>query len=291
MGARARGSGAPLHNQEETVAAYKMSLRRKLVIATWTRPTEGNIFGKLLLDTTEVERYIEHLRQTTDEKITISHVVGKAAALALAQSPGLNGRILFGRYIPHQTVDITYLVAIEDGGNLAKAKVANTDQKTLAEICRELREMAERLRSGQDESFKKSMGPLAVLPTWIIRPILGLTGWLASALGVEVKMFGVERFPFGSCVITNVGMFGLDEGFAPQTPFARVPIWVLVGAIKKQPVVIDDQIVIRPMLPVMATIDHRFLDGYQAGTMASVMREMFAEPWKLDGLDAPPWSS
>ena len=268
---------------------YKMSLRRKLVIASWTRPTEGNIFGKLLLETTNVERYIEHLRETTDKKITISHVVGKAAAMALAQAPGLNGRILLGRYIPHETVDITYLVAIEEGGNLAKAKVDNTDQKSLVEICDELGAMAERLRSGKDENFKKSMGPLEALPSWLIRPILWLTGWLTSSLGVEMKMFGLERFPFGSCVVTNVGMFGLDEGYAPQTPFARVPIWVLVGGIKKQPVVVDDEIVIRPMLPVMATIDHRFMDGYQAGVMARVMREMFEEPWKLDGLDAPPW--
>ena len=32
---------------------------------------------------------------------------------------------------------------------------------------------------------------------------------------------GLEAFPFGSAVITSVGMMGLDEGFAPPTPFAR----------------------------------------------------------------------
>lgn len=266
-----------------------MSVRRKLVIASWTRPTEGNIYGRLNIDATNALRYIEHLRQHSDEKVTISHLVGKACALAMAAAPGLNGRIVFGRYVPHDTVDITFLVALEGGGNLAKAKVANTVSKSVTQIAAELRELAERLRSGKDEQFKKSQGPLALLPTWLIRPILFLTGWLTGALGLDMPMFGLERFPFGSLVITNVGMFGLDEGFAPQTPFARVPVWVLVGAVGKKPVVVDDQIVIRPMLPLMATLDHRFIDGAQLGDLARILRDTLENPWKLDGLEQAPW--
>jgi len=271
------------------VAKYPMTARRKLVIASWTRPTEGSIFGKLMIDATQALRYIEHLRETSGEKITITHLVGKAAALAMAQAPGLNGRLLFGRYIPHDTVDVSFLAAVEDGENLANAKVPEADKKTVVEICQSLNETVGRLRRGEDESFKKGMGPIKVLPTWLIRPILHATGWLTGSLGVEMKMFGLKRFPFGSIVITNVGMFGLDEGFAPQTPFARVPIWVMVGAINKHPMVVDDEVVVRPVLPVMATIDHRFMDGYQAGVLAKVVRETLTEPWKLDGLDAPPW--
>ena len=35
-----------------------MTTRRKLAIATWGAPTEGNIYGRLALDTEEVERYL-----------------------------------------------------------------------------------------------------------------------------------------------------------------------------------------------------------------------------------------
>jgi pyruvate dehydrogenase E2 component (dihydrolipoamide acetyltransferase) len=266
-----------------------MTVRRKLAIASWTTPTEGNIYGKLVVDASSLQRYADHVRETTGEKVTVTHLVGKACALAMAQAPSLNGRIFLGRFIPHSTVDITFLVTLEGGSNLAKAKVEGTDKKSVADIARELREMAERLRQGKDDQFKKSQGPLHVLPTWLIRPIVWLTGWLTGALGIEVKVFGLERFPFGSLVVTNVGVFGLDEGYAPQTPFARVPVWVLVGAIKKQPVVVDDQVVVRPLLPLMATLDHRFVDGAQLGTMARTLRDVLENPWKLDGLTAPPW--
>src|SRR5689334_22465127 len=106
----------------------KMSTRRKLAIATWSSPREGNIYGKLTLDATEALAYLEHVRQTTGEKATITHLVGKAVGEALKQAPTLNGYIRLGAYVQHQTVDVSFLVALEEGANLAKAKVCDADK-------------------------------------------------------------------------------------------------------------------------------------------------------------------
>lgn len=263
-------------------------LRRKLAIATWSSPSEGNIYGKLTLDATQALAYIDHLRETTGEKVTITHLVGKACAEALKAAPQLNGRIRFGRFVPHETVDITFLVALEEGGNLAKAKVSSYDRKSVTDAARELRELAGRLHRGEDSAFNKSMGPLAVLPSWLVRPLLRVTGYLTGVLGVTVPVLGLEAFPFGSLIITNVGIFGLDEGFAPPTPFAHVPIYVLIGAVKDAPAVVDGALSVRKQLTICATIDHRFLDGAQGGMLATVVRDVLENPWQLEGLERPP---
>jgi pyruvate dehydrogenase E2 component (dihydrolipoamide acetyltransferase) len=259
-----------------------MSTRRKLAISTWSAPREGNIYGKLTVDATKAVAYLAHLRETTGEKVTITHLVGKAVGVALRQTPSLNGYLRFGAYVPHQTVDVAYLVALEEGADLAKAKVADIDREAVAEIAKELRELASRLHRGEDAQFKKSKGPLRMLPTWLIRPMLSLTGWLTASLGWSVPALGLEAFPFGSCVITSVGMFGLDEAFAPPTPFARVPVYVLVGALRDAPAVDGDRLVIRKQLTLTATIDHRFLDGFQGGVLAKVVREILEDPWTLE---------
>jgi pyruvate dehydrogenase E2 component (dihydrolipoamide acetyltransferase) len=264
-----------------------MSLRRKLAIATWASPREGNIYGKLTLDVTEAQRYIEHVRQTTGEKITVTHLVGKAAAMALKEEPSLNGRILFRRFVPFETVDLSFLVTVEDGADLAKAKVERADEKSVADIAGELREQAGKLRRGNDEQFEKSKGPLKLMPRWMLPRFLWLVGWLTSALGLDLSNFGLDKFPFGSCIITSVGMFGIDEGYAPPTPFARVPVYLLVGAIKEQPTVIDGELAVREQLTITATVDHRFVDGYQLGTLANAFRQVFEDPWSLDGVSKP----
>lgn len=265
-----------------------MRTRQKLAIATWSPPSEGNIFGKLVLDCTEANAYIAWKRETTGEKVTMTHFVGKACAMALAQASDLNSVIRLGRLVRRRTVDIAYLVALEEGANLAKAKIERLDEKPVEAVAAELRELAERLKSGRDEDFAKTQNPLKILPTWLIRPLVTVMGYLSGVLGLEVKALGVEPFPFGSCIITNVGVFGLDEGFAPHTPFAHVPILVLMGAVRDGPWVEDGELVVRPQITITATIDHRYMDGAQGGILARVMREIFANPWALDGLQGPP---
>lgn len=264
-----------------------MSVRRKLSIATWSAPSEGNIYGKLTLDATEALKYVAHHREASGEKVTITHLVGKAVALALSRAPGLNGVIRLGSYVQRDSVDIAFLVALEEGKNLAKAKICDYDDKSVVDAARELRELAEKLYSGSDEQFNKTMGPLKWMPTWLIRPLVKVTGYLASVMGLSIPALGVEAYPFGSCIITNVGVFGLDEGYAPPTPFAHVPVYVLMGAIRPAPWVNEaGEIEVREQITLTATIDHRYMDGAQGGVLANTMREVFADPWMLDEVEA-----
>jgi pyruvate/2-oxoglutarate dehydrogenase complex dihydrolipoamide acyltransferase (E2) component len=262
---------------------YRMNTRRKLAIATWRASSDPSIYGKVTVNAEPALEYLERLRRETGERVTITHLVARAAALTLADMPTLNGRIAFGRYRPHDTVDISFLVALDDGMDLGKAKIERADQKSVTGIARELRERAERLRSGNDTGFEKSKPLLRLLPTWLIRPTVWTTGWLTGSVGVGVKALGLEPYPFGSCIVTSVGMFGLDEGYAPPTPFARVPLYVLVGAVRPCPAVVDGRIVAQQQVTVTATIDHRFFDGYQGGTLARMIRDVFADPAAFDG--------
>jgi len=109
----------------------------------------------------------------------------------------------------------------------------------------------------------------------------------ASALGFPAM--GLESFPFGSAIITNVGSFGLEEAYAPPTPFARVPVLILVGAVKDHPAVVDGQVVVRPIVTITATIDHRFIDGAELATLAKIVRQGIEQPWTLEGFSKPPW--
>ena len=265
------------------------TVRRKLAIASYGAPREGNIYGTLRLDASAALRYIDHLRETTGRRVSITHLVGKAVGMGLAATPTLNGRILWGRYIPHQTVAAAFLVATEDGKNLAKVKIDGLDRISCADICDTLRAGASRLHKGEDENFKKSQGPIRLLPSWLLRPVVWMTGWITGSLGLGARPLGLESFPFGAAVITSVGMLGVDEGFVPPTPFARVPLYVLIGAISDQPTVVDGEIVIRPQITLTATLDHRFVDGFQVGGMARGLKRWLTHPWELDGLERAPW--
>lgn len=263
--------------------AKMTSTRRKLAIATWSPPAEGNIFGKVTVDVSRALQYIERTRERSGEKISLTHLVGKAAANALAAAPTLNGKILFGKFVPFDSVGVTFLIATD--GDLGKTRIDDADQKSITEIASELREAAAKIRGGKDEAFQKSMNAVRAMPMVVLRPLIRFTGWLSGALGVNIKALGVERHAFGSCVITSVGMLGFDEGYAPFTPFARVPLLLLVGAVSDRPTVVDGEVVVRPMVTITATVDHRFIDGAQLSVLAREFRRVLEDP---SCLDAPP---
>ena len=132
------------------------------------------------------------------------------------------------------------------------------------------------------------MGPVKLLPVWLIRVLLRFTQFVTTELGVSVPALGLEAFPFGACVITNVGVFGLDEGYVPPTPFAGAPLYILIGAVKDAPMAVDGQVVVRKQLTLTATIDHRFMDGAQGASLAKTVRRMLENPWRMEGREGPP---
>ena len=263
-----------------------MNARRKLALATWSAPREGNIYGKMTLDAGNALAYCRAVTEQTGEKVTITHLVGRAVGLAMKDAPDVNGRICMGRYIPHETCDLAFLIAIPHTHDLGKFKISNIDQKTSVQIAKELKEAAEKLRGGKDSEFQKSQDILKFLPVWLIRPILWLTGFITGSLGLPMQAFGLEAYPFGSAIITSVGMFGIDEGYPPPTPFARVPLYVVVTKIKERPVAHQNQVIIRPQLDLMVTIDHRFIDGYRGGQLAGKLKHFLENPEEMDRLAA-----
>ena len=59
----------------------------------------------------------------------------------------------------------------------------------------------------------------------------------------------------------------------------------MVGAIKDRAVVEDGKIVVRPILKITATLDHRFLDGAQGSQLAAEIRRCLLKPG--ENIDKP----
>jgi len=258
-----------------------------MMIASWSSPREGNIHGVLECDVTKALSYIQEVRDKTGKHVTLTHVAMKAVGLGLREAPTMNGRILLGRFIPFDSIDMGCLVALEGGQNLANAKITHADKRTLTQLADEVTKRAKSLRSGQDEDFNKTNQLLKLLPVFIIRPIVYITGQLSGQLGLNLPFLGVRPFPFGSCLLTSVGMMGLDLAFVPFPPFARVPLLVMVGSVTKKPVVVTNDsgehvVVVKDMLTLTATLDHRFVDGTQAAKLAKKTREVMENPKLFD---------
>ena len=83
----------------------------------------------------------------------------------------------------------------------------------------------------------------------------------------------------GTFTITNGGIFGS----LLSTPIINEPQSAILGmhAIKDRPVAIDGQVVIRPMMYLALSYDHRIIDGSTSVTFLVKVKELLEDPMTL----------
>lgn len=257
----------------------KHSSWRSLSLHTWSAPNDPSVYGSLEIDATHALEYVHAQSEASGVKVSLTHLVGKAVACAIAARPEINAVIRRGRVIyERDSVDVFFQVALDRGEDLSGAKVAGADRKSVVEIAHELAERVERIRAHHDEQLTEQRALLTKLPSALRGVAMHAVEYLSYDLGLDLSRLGIPYDAFGSAMVTNVGMFGLPQGFAPLVPFSRAPIVVTVGAVERKPRVVGDGVQIRPVLPIGATLDHRLLDGYQAGQLAQRFRAILEDP-------------
>jgi 2-oxoglutarate dehydrogenase E2 component (dihydrolipoamide succinyltransferase) len=89
----------------------------------------------------------------------------------------------------------------------------------------------------------------------------------------------MEDLTGGSFSITNGGVFGS----LLSTPIVNAPQSAILGMhkIQERPVVVDGQIVIRPMMYLALTYDHRIIDGKEAVQFLVSIKESLEDPGRL----------
>jgi pyruvate dehydrogenase E2 component (dihydrolipoamide acetyltransferase) len=89
----------------------------------------------------------------------------------------------------------------------------------------------------------------------------------------------LEDLQQGTFSITNYGTTGIKLG----TPVIKHPELAIlgVGSIYRKPVVEGDQIVIRDVLPLSLTIDHRVIDGADGGRFLLKVKELLSDPMQI----------
>jgi 2-oxoglutarate dehydrogenase E2 component (dihydrolipoamide succinyltransferase) len=162
----------------------------------------------------------------------------KATVAALKQVPTLNARIDGTDVIENHFFDISVAIATATG--LIVPVLRECDQKSFAELERELADLAEKARAGK------------------------LT--LADLQG-------------GVFTISNGGVYGS----LLSTPILNAPQSGLLGmhTIQQRPVARDGEVVIRPMMYLALSYDHRLVDGKDAVTFLNQLKASLETPIHL----------
>ena len=183
------------------------------------------------------EKVKKEFEKRENTKLTFTPLFIEAVIRCIKKYPLINSSLDGDKIIIKKDINIGMATALPSG-NLIVPVIRNADQLNLTGLARQVNGLADNARQGK------------------LRP---------------------DDTQGGTFTLTNVGTFGSLMG----TPIINQPqVAILaVGAIKKRPVVLEtpegDAIVIRHMMYLSLSYDHRIIDGSLGATfLSAVAREM-----------------
>jgi len=125
-------------------------------------------------------------------------------------------------------------------------------------------------------------GLLAPVIRQVDRLSLGEVAQKATRLMEQIRMrkFSLNDLKGGTFTLSNAGMYGTDfvTVLIPTPQSAALG----VGRVVSKPVVRNDQIVIRSMMGLSLTYDHRVFAGATAAQFFATLQELIEDPKKVD---------
>ena len=144
---------------------------------------------------------------------------------------------------------------------------------------------------GTDIIYNKNhhIGIAVASPRGLVVPVLKYTDTMGLAdidsqimdyaIAARDGKLGMDDLQGGTFTITNGGTFGS----LMSTPILNAPQSAILGmhTIKQRPVVVDGEIVARPMMYIALTYDHRIIDGKDAVLFLVAIKDALEDPARL----------
>lgn len=254
---------------------------RKVASTIYKKPIDSKIYGMVELDVTELEKYVAKKRKE-GVKTTLTYLLTLIIGRALRQEvPELNTYLKRGKIVQRDQVDGTVSVLLP-GGQMGSVKVENADQLTTDEISEKIGRSIANSRKGNENDAMQSKSMLANVPwpfrSWLFKLYRTITiNW-----GISLPMIGLDSNSFGSYVVSNIGTVGLDTGFGSLLPSSNISFIMILGTVNKKPVVLNDEVVVRKIMWLSSTLDHRVVDGSHGGRLFRVIKKLVKNPELLD---------
>jgi pyruvate/2-oxoglutarate dehydrogenase complex dihydrolipoamide acyltransferase (E2) component len=137
-----------------------LSSFRKIAIGTWQNAYDPSVYGTLEIRMDEAMRYLAEFREKTGRRLTVSHLMAKAAAMALKECPDANAVLRWNKIYLRKRIGVFFQVVMNDEGeskvDLSGATLYDVENKSLVEICDEFEKKVAAVRARKDPALEKT---------------------------------------------------------------------------------------------------------------------------------------
>jgi pyruvate/2-oxoglutarate dehydrogenase complex dihydrolipoamide acyltransferase (E2) component len=260
---------------------------RKIAIASWRHPRDPSTYSWLDLPVEEAEAFLKSY--PSECRPSLTHFVAKIVADCLREYPHLN-HVLRGPNLYRRArtdVFITTLLSTEKGKDLSGFVLRDMTTLSLGDIARLSDEAVSQMKRGEDLETNRVETMTARTPVWLMRLIMAIQDFAHFTLNMSLRPLGLPDDRFGSVMISNFGVLGIDNALVPLSPYCRCPLIMGMGRTRPMPIVRDGAVTAAECITISFTFDHRYADGIHGGLMMRRFQKIFTKPSRYASVFEP----
>ena len=228
--------------------------------------TNGSLSMKLPIPLTKLLKYVDDKRTETETDVNMSLVVAKAVAMALRDTPEMNGYTMYDGFYPTDTTSVDVSVSVELADrSMFMHKVLDAERKPVDYIAEEVSKLKEKHTS---KSYTQSVEVSDVFktisklfPKFYAFVFERFTRFLGERLGLSVAWLGIKSFPLGVCCVISLparkGETDVESTFTPDFSLTSTPIFVTMGGVSMKTEMDEQQIKLAPITNVNIIMNSR----------------------------------
>ena len=262
----------------------KTNTWRKIALNSWDPDFGCSIYSKVELNPTPALKFLEKFNQENNQKITLTHYLGKVLGILLREYPLLNCTIRGKKVYQRENCDIFFQISRpsqKGEEDLSGKVIREVDKKDLTSIAQELSAKGKVIKHQEDTTFKYIKKIVSLTPDCLIKYLINISAFIQLRLNLWSPLLGTKQDTFGSMMMTNIGVFDIEEAFVPFVRYSGVHSICCMGAIYDGIDFDGDKVVKSKKINLCWTLDHRLIDGSTAGKMLKTLKGLFENPNEL----------
>ena len=261
-----------------------------LALGTYKSPRDPSAYAAIQVRMERALAYVEAFRSRSGQRLTVTHLVAKAAADGLRRYPEANVLLRWNRPWLRKRVSVCVLVVQPEHlgrVDLTTATIADADTLSLQDFASAMQARVDHVRHRRDAVIERGKRRSYRVPGLIMNTVLRLLSFVWFTLNVDLAWVGMPRDPFGSIAVSNVGSLGLERAWLAMVPYTRVALYLASGAVREVPVLEGDSLIPGKEMTLSCTFDARVLDAEVVARVLRHIGDALEDPASTWGPPAP----
>ncbi len=216
------------------------------------------------------------------KRFTTFHIVSAAILRTLVLRPKMNYFIQGKKFYERNNYSLSFVIKKEfkDSAREAMAMMYFDKNESLISVHEKIVHEVIKNREIELDPSTQELKAISRLPHFLVRTLVSFLNFL-DYRGWYPKSLAKVDMNYSSVFISNLGSIKLNASYHHLTNRGTNSIFLTIGEISKRPLVINDELVIKEILPLSMTIDERIAHGFYYAKTIQLFKSYLENPKQL----------